>query len=327
MNGFVNLLIKVVRKLVGNKKRRFPLGYDKYVDLRNQEANDYVYSFLSDVSYSEGKMVAKFGTVELSNVIAYYFEVNRWTKEYVQDLLNYNASLDFNLTLKSLCSNAGFFPADVKLGQKYYLRMLADMKEIDILGSYIYQEKYVAPFLTGVKKRINLDGYYAPFLWKNPWTRVLKGKRVLVVHPFTESIRYQYEHNRERIWQDPDVLPEFKELLTIKAVQSIADAKEQPYKDWFEALKYMEDEISKLDFDIALIGCGAYGMCLAAHVKRMGKIAVHLAGWTQMLFGVYGNRWLKDQPEYSKFINEYWIRPNENERPKGAEKVENGCYW
>jgi hypothetical protein len=97
--------------------------------------------------------------------------------------------------------------------------------------------------------------------------------------------------------------------------------------DWFEALKHMEDEISQLDFDIALIGCGAYGMALAAHVKRMGKQAVHLAGWTQMLFGIYGNRWLRDQPAYAKFINGYWIRPSESEKPKGAEKVEGGCYW
>ncbi|MBD4336261.1 hypothetical protein GUH15_09405, partial [Xanthomonas citri pv. citri] len=77
--------------------------------------------------------------------------------------------------------------------------------------------------------------------------------------------------------------------------------------DWFEALEYMESEISKMDFDIALIGCGAYGMCLAAHVKRMGKTAIHLAGWTQMLFGVYGKRWVEDQPEYAKFINQFWI--------------------
>lgn len=322
------ILVKILRRLIyfaSNQKEKY---YKSYADLIGQQANDYIQQSISyHCTSRKGLMISKFGTIELSNIVAYNFEINHWSKEYLHDILNYNASFDFKSTIKSLCVNAGFFPNDVRLGQKYYMRMLLDMKEIDILGSYIYQEKYVNQFLTGVKKRINLEGYYAPFLWKNPWTRILKGKRVLVVHPFTESIRYQYEHNREKIWQDPDVLPEFKELLTIKAVQSIADAKEQPYKDWFEALKYMEDEISKLDFDIALIGCGAYGMCLAAHVKRMGKIAVHLAGWTQMLFGVYGNRWLKDQPEYSKFINEYWVRPNENERPQGAEKVECGCYW
>lgn len=327
MNQIRNLIVKVLRKLIGDKKQHFPLCYDGYVELKNQDANDYVYNFLKEVSPFAGGMVSKFGTTELANIVAFNYEENKWDRQYFMDVLNYKASFNANSCLHNLCTLSGFFPFSKALGLKYYKRMLCDMKEIDILGSYIYQEKYVNQFLTGVKKRINLDGYYAPFLWKNPWTRILKGKRVLVVHPFTESIRYQYEHNREKIWQDPDVLPEFKELITIKAVQSIADAKKQPYKDWFEALKYMEDEISKQDFDIALIGCGAYGMCLAAHVKRMGKIAVHLAGWTQMLFGVYGKRWLKDQPQYSKFINEYWIRPNENERPQGAEKVEGGCYW
>ena len=163
-------------------------------------------------------------------------------------------------------------------------------------------------------------------MWKNPWTRILKDKKVLIVHPFTESIEFQYYNNREHIWEDSMVLPEFKELITLKAVQSIAGQKTQ-FKTWFDALHYMEDEISKLDFDIALIGCGAYGMCLAAHVKRMGKIGIHLAGWTQFLFGIYGNRWLKNQPEYAHFINKYWIRPNENERPQNAKKVEGGCYW
>lgn len=203
--------------------------------------------------------------------------------------------------------------------------MLNDMQDIDILASYIYEEKYVNKYLKC--KRVDLDGYYAPFLWKNPWTKYLKGKKVLVVHPFVDSIRYQYENNRCNLFDDPDVLPEFAELHTIKAVQTIADQEDSRFDTWFDALQYMKDEISKVDFDIALIGCGAYGMCLAAHVKRMGKQAVHLAGWTQMLFGVYGERWIKDQPQYSKFINEHWIRPLESEKPKGAEKVEGGCYW
>lgn len=327
MKPVLNFTIRALRKMFGNKTKSHSLKYYAYVDLFDQQANDYIYKFLSNDSIKGGKMISKFGTVELSNIIACHYELRHWDLEYLKDYFSYNASCDFRRTLKSLCTNAGFFPYNIKLGTDFYCRMLQDMPEIDVLASYIYEEKYVKQFLTSIKKRVNLDGFYAPFMWKNPWTRVLSGKRVLVVHPFVESIRYQYENNREKIWADPDVLPEFKELLTVEAVQSIADSKDQPFKNWFEALKYMEDEISKIDFDVAIIGCGAYGMCLAAHVKRMGKIAIHLAGWTQMLFGVYGNRWIKDQPEYAKFINEYWIRPNKNERPKGAEKVENGCYW
>ena len=62
-------------------------------------------------------------------------------------------------------------------------------------------------------------------------------------------------------------------------------------------------------------------------MKRKKKIAIHLAGWTQKLFGIYGKRWVQDQPEFSKYINQYWVRPSEDEKPEGAQKVEGGCYW
>ena len=89
----------------------------------------------------------------------------------------------------------------------------------------------------------------------------------------------------------------------------------------------MEEQIDQVDFDVALIGCGAYGMELAAYCKRKGKIAIHMASWVQMLFGIYGNRWLNDQPEYRGFINPYWIRPMDSEKPENLDKVEKGAYW
>lgn len=200
------------------------------------------------------------------------------------------------------------------------------MQEIDILGSYIKQEEQIKEYLPECT-RINLKGYYAPFLWKHPWTRILEGKRVLVVHPFADSIEKQYK-KRMYLFDDPEVLPEFKSLTTIKAVQSIAgNGTQTGFRDWFEALQWMENEIDGKEYDIAVIGCGAYGFSLTAHVKRQGKIAVHLAGWTQMLFGIYGNRWIKDQPEFKKYVNEFWVRPAESEKPDGVKSVENACYW
>lgn len=50
----------------------------------------------------------------------------------------------------------------------------------------------------------------------------------------------------------------------------------------------MQDEISKEDYDICLIGCGAYGFSLAAYVKRCGKQAIHMGGALQLLFGIKG---------------------------------------
>ena len=84
--------------------------------------------------------------------------------------------------------------------------------------------------------------------------------------------------------------------------------------------------IVEIDFDIAIIGCGAYGFPLAAHVKRKGKQAIHMGGATQILFGIKGNRW-EEHDIISKLFNEHWIRPNKNETPKNSGNIEDACYW
>jgi hypothetical protein len=86
----------------------------------------------------------------------------------------------------------------------------------------------------------------------------------------------------------------------------------------------MKSEMDKLQYDVALIGAGAYGLPLAAHAKASGAVGVHLGGITQMLFGIYGARWEK---QYRHHINDAWERPDPHKRPPGYKKVEGGCYW
>lgn len=317
--------LRSLRKI--NKTLR-PNAYDwkdgHRVELAGQAANDFVREQIENAK--EGLLVAKFGTIEL-NAVCCCKRLKQGLKcgDYL-DYIKGKGCIYPAESLKALYINAGFFPMEERLQDEFAKLVLNDIKDIDVLCSYIDQESYLEKELEHCKK-IDLYGYCAPFAWKNPWTSVLKGKRVLVVHPFTESIKRQYEH-RDKLFEDPNVLPEFKELILVKAVQSIAgNGTNTSFNNWFEALKSMEDEIDSHDYDIALIGCGAYGMSLAAHCKRKGKIAIHMASWVQMLFGIYGQRWAVDQPEYAGFINEYWTRPLESEKPQNAEKVENGAYW
>lgn len=81
----------------------------------------------------------------------------------------------------------------------------------------------------------------------------------------------------------------------IPAVQSLG-GENNGFTTWFEALDWMKQEITSKSFDICIIGCGAYGFHLAAHVKRIGKQAIHMGGATQLLFGIKGNRW--ENPMY-----------------------------
>lgn len=311
---------RILRKL-GIVKQGGTEYTDTFVELKNQEANDYISNRIHNAE--NGLMISKWGTIELDAVCALLYKELHIKN---QAFFSGKVSFDEKEKVRWLCKNAGFFPENVAAAKKFASLALQDAREIDILGSYIGQEEYIKKYMKNAK-RVNLDGYYAPFLWRNPWTKELKGKKVLVVHPFAETIQSQYQR-REKLFENPDVLPEFAKLTVIKAVQSAAgNASETGFENWFQALKYMKDQMDQVDYEVAIIGCGAYGMSLAAHVKRRGKIAIHLAGWTQMLFGIYGKRWLEDQPEYSRFINGYWVRPQENERPKNAETVEGGCYW
>lgn len=145
-----------------------------------------------------------------------------------------------------------------------------------------------------------------------------------MIHPFEDSIREQYK-KREKLFKNPYVLPEF-ELITMKPVQGLADSPEKlQYRDWFEALNSMTEKIKNFDFDVALIGAGAYGIFLANFCRNIGRKGVHMGGVTQLLFGIKGFRW--DSVLQDSVYNEYWVRPGENEKPKGAEKVEGACYW
>lgn len=298
---------------------------DEYVQYSDQEANNYIYDRIN--SSQNGLMICKFGTIELDNIVCNIVNKQGLSIGDYINALHGEYSIHKYEALNKLCNNSGFFPEDISLLEHYVTLFIQDIKEIDILGSYIKAERFINKNLPINCIKVNLDGYYAPFLWKNPWTRILKGKKVLVIHPFVESIKKQYKR-RELLFNDREVLPQFEQLYLIKAVQSISgNGGRTGFTNWFEALQSMKNQMDKYDYDVVLIGCGAYGMHLAAHAKRNEKIAVQLAGWTQMLFGIYGERWIKDQPEYSRFINKYWIRPDSSEKPNGAETVESGCYW
>ena len=218
---------------------------------------------------------------------------------------------------------SGFFPSTRHMIERFSDLMLEDMKQLDILGSWRIEERLLLKNFPNAK-RVMLSSL-EPYLSDRPWSQVLSGRKVLIVHPFNTTIERQYNEKRTLLFQDQRVLPEFKSLKTVKAVQTVAGEKSD-FADWFAALDSMKAAIDSEDFDIAIIGCGAYGFPLAAHVKRMGKKAVHMGGATQLLFGIKGKRW-DDHPQIGSLYNEHWVRPSPEDVPQQANKVEGGCYW
>ncbi len=219
---------------------------------------------------------------------------------------------------------AGFFPKDKALIEDFRKLYLESSKRLDVLASWMYRY-YFFKKKNFVKNFPNIS-YLIDFDSLNPlkatWFKALKVKRVLVVHPFEKTILHQYK--RRNLLK---IIPKFKSLTIVPAVQSIGGGSDQ-FKTWFEALEYMKKEIYKKrkSFDIALIGCGAYGFPLASYAKSLGKQAIHLGGSLQLLFGIKGKRWEEEGIVFSKG----WIYPLDEDTPKGLKKIENlegKCYW
>ena len=331
---FKDLIIRLIRKgyrIITGKSFLPP-----FCDCDRQSSNDKIYRLLTT---GNPCVIARFGTTEI-NCINNYLTVNS-SKSFVEKCYEYivdNTHTPWWNTqhFHTMSIYSGIFPEGQDTAERFSERYLKDIPEIDILACHQYYEKFM-PLRDDVEQ-VQLEMLY-PFFVERPWTRILKGKKVLVVHPFEETIKAQYS-KRETLFSDPNILPDF-DLITMKAVQTVAGNKSE-FKDWFEALAYMENRISEIDFDIAIIGCGAYGLPLAAYVKRLGKQAIHLAGGTQLLFGILGNRWTNSYKKmgvlhylpgkdinlnYTSLFNENWIYPLASDTPQNANAVEGACYW
>lgn len=257
-------------------------------------------------------------------------EENSLVKEYIEKQFGFRREYS-KLRRYKIANNAGFFSkySDEVLDEdmnKLSLLLQESIAKADLIGVwYNPLEDYI------INKNCNHDcklSHREIFDFWNydvPFTNALKGKKVLVVHPFKETIEKQYRDKRKLLFENENILPEF-ELYVVQATQTSGLEKYEDKTDWFTELKNMYLKCLKYDFDIALIACGAYGLPLASMLKSRNKSVIHMGGVLQILFGIKGKRW-DDHPSASKLYNEHWVRPKENERPERANNIEGGCYW
>lgn len=256
-------------------------------------------------------MIGRIGTVEMGVLNNYLAQKNGILKH-----INKNS-------IRVLCNNAGFFPPTEEAVQKWCVNYLHCISKMDVCAMFEnHAEDYVLNRYAPSTQLVQLCAL-EPYYFKKPWSmNSLRNKKVLVIHPFENTIKNQYLRYNKLF--GGNVLPKF-ELKTIKAVQSSAGEITE-YSSWFDALDSMKEKIKETEFDIAILGCGAYGLPLAAYIKEIKKKAIIVGGATQILFGIRGTRW-DNNTMINKWFDENWVRPQSNERPDKADLVEGGCYW
>ena len=155
-----------------------------------QAASDYLKSLITG---SVSAMVCRLGTGELYSML-HYRQVARGKEPF--------RAIEY----EGLDKIAGFFPINENMIQRFYERMVQDLLIVDLLGSWLKAEKVFKKELAQAKRCPLPD--LEPYFHQHPWSLGLKGKRVLVIHPFETTIREQYRR-RKMLFQNQDVLPEF----------------------------------------------------------------------------------------------------------------------
>lgn len=307
---------KVLRRHIFEKYFHYDVAMPRYAGKWVWNKNKTNRWIENKILSGEPFMVARFGNTELQTVVSVLEEkINGRTEE---------TEARFNKWFTRLRELSGFFPDDEKMVEHFTDIIIESCKQVDLLAMWhCNMEDYmITEYMPDVK--LTYLTRIEPWRSNTPWSRALKGKRVLVIHPFEESIHRQYE-KREKLFPVKEVLPEF-ELMTLKAVQTIAGSTDPRFSNWFEALEYMYTEAMKMNFDVAILGCGAYGMPLGAMLKKAGKQVIHMGGATQLLFGIKGKRWV-ESPMVKINFNDAWEYPLDSETPRNSARVENNCYW
>jgi len=205
-----------------------------------------------------------------------------------------------------------------------------------------FNEKYCKdkPLFYGVNEILALDPGYLVNMdivnvpCENPWTEKLKGKRVLVVSSFVESIKYQWDYRKE-IWGDKlDKILPFELVDVIRSpFHPQMDSRLLPgCESWDQVSVYLKNQIDQYEYDVLLVSAAALAPTLADHAKRQGKVGITICGTLQLYFGIIGARWAGKNQSYTswpKMYNEYWRWPSESDLPDNKElfdKFEH-AYW
>lgn len=175
--------------------------------------------------------------------------------------------------------------------------------------------------------QIHSNPLYPPCLTKHdtveePWTKWLQNKTILIVHPFVDSMKANM-HNLNAIWSNANVIGAPSSCIPInpanfKFVRARLPVK-SPKIPWVDALEDLKQEISRSGhFDVALLGCGGFGMPLLSYIKSLPHkpSGLYVGGALQLYFGIHGSRWFSNEEGYAVWKPVYtdaWTWPLESD--------------
>lgn len=172
MNSLSIFTLKALRKLYSKTFGGYqlpPLQREEDPD----KASEMIYNLLTD---DKPCMIARFGATEMSAIIN-YLGVNGKRHSVWKFIQGKQPEWWWNKRFMNQMQQwSGFFPPSPENMQRFGEMMIADAKEVDVLGSWIKDEIYMRDYIS--RAQIVHLRLLEPF-WTNqtPWTKALEGKK------------------------------------------------------------------------------------------------------------------------------------------------------
>jgi|LauGreDrversion4_2_1035121.scaffolds.fasta_scaffold03667_5 hypothetical protein len=231
----------------------------------------------------------------------------------------------------------GIFPTDISFLHEFAQFYTKNVQQIDILGLFQadQEEKII--------KENELNALFIPYQFTEPdrsipsseyncYLRSFEGKKILFISPFADLLKSRANKDTfEAVWLNIGkkwFCPSEVNAYEIPYSYSNSFKTHEQYTNSMHLFDSICTNIGEMDFDIAFIGAGALGLPIASHLKNQGKIAISLGGHLQVLFGIGGGRWSKDEFWTNNYINEHWIEMPKKYHPENKSILtDNGAYW
>jgi len=263
--------------------------------------------------------IGKVGTSELLS----QEYLDRWIQ------LPWPANASWKRPARRLYSNAGVFPVRKDIYRRWAGEYREAVRELDFVAQWQPPGSFLEAYEQAFLNRDLPKAVRGSFVGLEPvgaaWLRPLAELRWLVVSPFCETIKFQLPKlSLLNIFHGvkPERLAQAARSCRFVPCPQLPYLVPPVHRDWFHGLEEMQATMSTIDFDVAIIGAGAWSIPLAVHAKKLGRIGMHLGGTVNLLFGIRGGRF-EDRGLY----NEHWIRPLPSECPAKHKLLENGAYW
>lgn len=239
---------------------------------------------------------------------------------------------DFRYHLTALESNAGIYVRDDDSFKEYATRlvasydhctMIAEWEKVGKVYSFTGPGQELITERTPEIPKINALAL-EPYYFKDSWMDALKGKRILIVHPFVETMKKQSTQLATlfpgRSWFEDCTFTFLAPPLTL--------AGNHQERDWQEHMNEFLETLRPLqEYDVALVAAGGYGMIIADVIyTECHKSVIYIGGALQIFFGIIGKRWF-DNKQVLQLMTDEWVRPGAAEKPANFTRVEKGCYW